>query len=171
MTTAPLSPVRSAWKLTSPSALLAWALAAFLLLLSAGAAFDPVGAADGFGLPISSADALPWLRIKADRDLGLGLILVALILARRRRLFGVVALVSAVSPSVDALTVIGHGMRSVGYALSVHGSAVLYCLALGSWLLRRSAPAPVELEGSPARPSLPTKPDSGLPPALGPAPR
>jgi hypothetical protein len=167
MTTSPLSPVRSAWKLTSPSALLAWALAAFLLFLSARTAFDPVGAADGFGLPIRSVDALPWLRIKADRDLGLGLILVALIFGRRRRLFGAVALVSAVSPSVDALTVIDHGMRSVGYALSVHGSAVLYCLALGSWLLRRSAPAPLEPEGSPARPSLPTTPDSALSPGSG----
>lgn len=145
MTTSPLSPARSAWKLTSPSALLALALAAFLLFLSAWTLFDPVAAADGFGLPISSADALPWLRIKADRDLGLGLILLALILARRRRLFGAVALVCAVSPSVDALTVIGHGMRSVGYALSVHGSAVLYCLALGSWLLCTGEPAPREV--------------------------
>jgi hypothetical protein len=118
--------------------LLAWALAAFLLFLSVRAIFDPVGAADGFGLPVSSADAIPWLRIKADRDLSLGLILVTLILGRHRRLFGAVALVSAVSPSIDGLTVISHGMRSVGYALSVHGSAVLYCLALGFWLLRRS---------------------------------
>jgi hypothetical protein len=140
MTTSPLSPVPSAWKLTSPSALLAWALAAFLLFLSVRGLFDPASAADGFGLPIRSADALPWLRIKADRDLTLGLILVVLILGRWRRLLGVVALVSAVSPTIDALTVIGHGMRSVGYALSVHGSAVVYCLALGAWLLWRGEP-------------------------------
>ena len=137
MTTSPLSPVRSTWNLTSPSALLAWALAAFMLFLSVRGLFDPVGAADGFGLPIRSADALPWLRIKADRDLSLGLILLVLILGRWRRLFGVIALVSAVSPTVDALTVLGHGARSVGYALSVHGSAVLYCLGLGAWLVWR----------------------------------
>jgi len=145
MTTSLLSPVRSAWKLTSPSALLAWALAAFMLFLGVRALFDPVAAADGFGIPVRGADALAWVRIKADRDLGVGLILVALILGRHRRLFGAVALVSAVSPVVDALTVIGHGMRSVGYALSVHGSAVLYCLALGSWLLWRGEPAPREV--------------------------
>jgi hypothetical protein len=144
MTTSPLSPSRGAWKLTSPAALLAWALAAFLLFLGVRALFDPVGAAAGFGLPISSADALAWVQIKADRDLGVGMILVAVILGRRCRLFGAVALVSAVSPAVDALCVIGHGMRSVGYALSVHGSAVLYCLALGSWLLWRGEPAPRE---------------------------
>ena len=145
MTTSPLSPAPSTWKLTSPSALFAWALAAFLLFLSVRALFDPVGAADGFGVPISGADALTWVRIKADRDLGLGLILVAVILGRHRRLFGAVALVSAVSPVIDALSVIGHGVRSVGYALSVHGSAVLYCLALGSWLLWRGEPAPREV--------------------------
>lgn len=137
MTTSPLSPARGTWKLTSPSALFAWALAAFLLFLSVRALFDPVGAAAGFGVPISGADALAWVRIKADRDLGLGLILVAVILGRHRRLFGAVALVSAVSPAIDALTVIGHGVRSVDYALAVHGSAVLCCLALGSWLVRR----------------------------------
>jgi len=55
MTTSPPSPIRSAWKLTSPSALLAWALAAFMLFLSVRGLFDPVAAADGFGLPIGSA--------------------------------------------------------------------------------------------------------------------
>lgn len=144
MTTAALPSTRSTWKLTSPSALLAFALAAFLLFLGVRGLFDPVGAADGFGLPIHSADALPWLRIKADRDLALGLILATVILGRHRRLFGVVTLVSALSPTVDGLTVIGQGMRSVGYALSVHGSAVVYCLALGAWLLGRGEPAPHE---------------------------
>ena len=142
MTTSSQSVSRSAWKLTSKSALLAWALAAFMLFLAVRALFDPVGAAAGFGLPVSSADALAWVHIKADRDLGVGLIFVAVILGRSRRSFGAVALVSAVSPVVDALSVIDHGMRSVGYALSVHGSAVVYCLALGSWLLWRGESAP-----------------------------
>lgn len=143
MTTSPPSPSRSAWKLTSPSALLAWTLAAFMLFLGVRAFFDPAGAAAGFGLPMSSADALAWVQIKADRDLGVGLIFVAIILGRSRRIFGAVALVSAVSPVVDALSVMAHGMRSVGYALSVHGSAVVYCLALGAWLLSRGEPAPI----------------------------
>ena len=48
---------------------------------------------------------------------------------------------SATIPTVDALTVIGHGARSVGYALAVHGSAAVYGLALGSWLLWARASA------------------------------
>jgi hypothetical protein len=128
--------------------LFGWALAAFLLFLSVRGLFVPFDAADGFGLPIHSADALPWLRIKADRDLAVGLIFVALILGRHRRLFGVVALVSAVSPTVDALTVIGHGARTVGYALAVHGSAVAYCLALGAWLVWRGETSPHHATGA-----------------------
>ena len=51
-----------------------------------------VSAADGFGLPVSSADALPWLRIKAGRDLGIGLMLLAVLLQRQRRVFGAIKL-------------------------------------------------------------------------------
>jgi hypothetical protein len=125
------------WKLTSPTALLSWVLVAFLLLLSAMAAFNPTGAADGFGLPITSDDALPWLRIKAGRDLGLALIMMTVLLQRQRRLFGAVTLVSMVIPFVDATTVVSNGAHSVGYALAVHGSAALYGLILGAWLVRR----------------------------------
>lgn len=136
MNAAPTPPALSTWKLTSPTAMLSWALVAFLLFLSALAAIDPVGAADGFGLPLAGPDAVPWLRIKAGRDLGVALMLSIVLLQRQRRLAGAVALASIVMPTVDALTVIGHGARSVGYALGVHGSAVLYGLLLGAALLR-----------------------------------
>jgi uncharacterized protein DUF4267 len=126
----------STWKLTSPTAVLSWALVVFLLFLSALAALDPVGAADGFGLPMTGLDAVPWLRIKAGRDLGIALMLAVVLLQRQRRLVGAVTLASVAMPVVDALTVISHGARSVGYALGVHGSALLYCLLLGMALLR-----------------------------------
>jgi hypothetical protein len=124
------------WKLTSPTALLTLVLAAFMLFLSARGALGPVSAADGFGLPLAGDDALPWLRIKAGRDLGIGLMLLAALLQRQRRVVGAMVLVSVVMPTVDALTVIGHGARSVGYALGVHGSAALFGLLLGAALLR-----------------------------------
>jgi hypothetical protein len=117
-----------------------WALVAFLFLLAVRAAFDPTGAADGFGMPVSSQDALPWLRIKADRDLGIALILMTVLLLRQRRVFGAITLVSVVMPLVDAVSVMGNGARSVGYALAVHGSAAVYGLLLGTWLLRTHAP-------------------------------
>jgi hypothetical protein len=129
------------WKLTSPTAVLSWTLVAFLFFLSARAAFDPVGAADGFGVPVSSPDALPWLHVKAGRDLGLGLMLLTVLLQRERRVFGAMTLASVVIPVADALSVVDHGARSIGYALAVHGSAVLYGLLLGTWLLRTHAAA------------------------------
>ena len=127
------------WKLTSPTALLSWALIVFLFLLSARAAFDPVGAADGFGLPVTGHDALPWLHVKAGRDLGLGLVLLTLLLQRERRVFGIATLAAVVIPVVDMLSVMDHGVRSLGYALAVHGSAAVYGLLLGTWLRRTAA--------------------------------
>jgi hypothetical protein len=67
--------------------------------------------------------------------------LLTVLLLRQRRVFGAMAVVSVVIPLVDATTVMGHGARSIGYALAVHGSAVVYGLVLGSWLLWSSAPA------------------------------
>jgi hypothetical protein len=133
MTTTPLSAPR--WKLTSPSALCGLALAAFLLFLGARGAFDAIGAADGFGVPLASAADAPWLHVKADRDLARGLVLLPVLLWRERRIFGAVTLACVIAPVIDAATVISHGARSVGYALAVHGSAVVYGLVLGAWLL------------------------------------
>lgn len=116
--------------------MLSWVLVAFMLFLSVRATLDPASAADGFGLPLTGPDAVLWLRIKAGRDLGIGLMLSAVLLQRQRRVAGAVIVASVAMPMVDALTVIGHGARSVGYALGVHGSAVLYGLLLGAALLR-----------------------------------
>lgn len=123
------------WKLTSPSAVLVAVLASFMLFLGLRAHLDPLGAASGFGLPDASPSILPWLHVKGGRDLGIGLMLVALLLARQRRALGLLIVASVVMPVTDATVIIGQG-TSVAYALGVHGSAALYGLLLGSWLLR-----------------------------------
>ena len=122
------------WKLTSPTALLTLLLGAFMLFLSIRTRIDPVGAARGFGLPLSGDDALPWLSVKSGRDLGLGLAFVALVVARQRLAAGLFVLASMVMPVVDALTVLKGG-ASLAFALSVHGSAVVYGVVLGAALL------------------------------------
>jgi hypothetical protein len=126
------------WKLTSPTALLTLLLGAFLLFLSIGGAVDPMAAAQGFGLPISSADAVPWLRVKSGRDLGLALAIFGLVATRQRHAAGVFVLACVVMPVVDALTA-WNGGASLALALSVHGSAAIYGLVLASALLFPSA--------------------------------
>ncbi|WP_437964338.1 DUF4267 domain-containing protein [Sorangium sp. So ce260] len=125
------------WKVTSPTALLTLLLGSFMLFLSVRTAMDPLGAAQGFGLPISSADAVPWLRVKSGRDLGIALALFGLVATRQRRAAGVFVLACTVMPVVDALTTWSHG-ASPALALGVHGSAAVYCLVLAPALLLRS---------------------------------
>ncbi|WP_437636872.1 DUF4267 domain-containing protein [Sorangium sp. So ce854] len=100
-------------------------------------AMDPLAAAQGFGLPISSADAVPWLRVKSGRDLGIALALFGLVATRQRRAAGVFVLACTVTPIVDALTTWSHG-ASTALVLGVHGSAAAFCLVLAPALLLRS---------------------------------
>ena len=130
------------WKLTSPTALLTLVLGAFMLFLSINTTLHPLSAGQGFGIPSTGADALPWLSVKAGRDLGIALALFGLVFTRQRLAAGVFVLATIVMPVVDALTVVRAG-TSLTYALCVHGSAALFGVLLGAALLRgRTAVAP-----------------------------
>lgn len=129
------------WKLTSPTALFTLLLGAFMLFLSLRAGLDPINAARGFGLPDSGSEVIPWLYVKAGRDLGLALAMFALVAIRQRKAAGVFVLACIVMPTVDALTVI-HGGASLAFALAVHGSAAAYGAVLAAALLRPQKVAP-----------------------------
>ncbi|MCP3163039.1 DUF4267 domain-containing protein [Myxococcus qinghaiensis] len=129
------NPTQLPWKLNSPTALFTLLLGAFMLFLSLRAALDPISAARGFGLPDSGSEVIPWLYVKAGRDLGLALAMFALVAIRQRQAAGVFVLACMVMPTVDALTVL-HGGASLAFALAVHGSAVVYGAVLGTALLR-----------------------------------
>ncbi|NOK08763.1 DUF4267 domain-containing protein [Corallococcus exercitus] len=129
------NPSPLSWKLTSPTALFTLLLGAFMLFLSLRAALDPVSAARGFGLADSGSEVIPWLYVKAGRDLGLALAMFALVAIRQRKAAGVFVLACVVMPTVDALTVL-HGGASLAFALAVHGSAAAYGVVLAAALLR-----------------------------------
>ena len=160
MTTASTTPT---WKLTSPSAVFVAVLAAFMLFLGVNGHLNPIPAAIGFGLPdtATSTAIVPWMHVKAGRDIGIGLMIVALLAARERRALGWLITVSMVMPITDALTILSNG-ASVAYALAVHGSAVLYGLLLGPWLLhtsRREELSPPRQDADLSHP----RPDADLP--------
>lgn len=125
------------WTLTSPTAVLTLLLGAFMLFLSIRGVLDPTSAAAGFGLPLSGTEAIPWMHVKAGRDLGIGLALVALVGIRQRQAAGVFVLACLVMPTVDALTAVHEGGTSLAMALAVHGSAAAYGVVLAFALLRR----------------------------------
>jgi hypothetical protein len=118
-----------------PYALVA-VLVAFLLYLAARAFFDPIGAAHGFGIDLASpADAF-YMHVKADRDLALAAILLALLLDRRPRPLALFAAAACVAPVCDGLLVALDPRGSAGYALGVHGSAVAYAAVTAVLLWR-----------------------------------
>lgn len=101
-------------------------LAAFLLLLAVSGALDPLGAAHGFGVDLAApADAF-YLHVKADRDLALFAVLVALAIYRRPAPLALFVAATCIAPVVDATLVALDPHGSLGYALAVHGSAAAY---------------------------------------------
>jgi hypothetical protein len=124
------------WKTSSPSFVLAALLAAFMLFLAARGFVQPLAAAKGFGLGLLDAGDAVFVWIKAGRDLGVGLILVALLALRMRAALAPVVFAACVMPLVDCLVTSTSDRGSVPYALMVHGSAVVYGLVLGAILLR-----------------------------------
>jgi len=127
------------WKLTSPTAAFTLLLGAFMLFLFVRTVLDPAGAATGFGVPFAGEAVVPWLHVKAGRDLGIGLALLGLVLTRQRRATGVFVLATIVMPVVDALTATREGGTPLMLALAIHGSAALYGVILSAALLRPRA--------------------------------
>jgi hypothetical protein len=140
----------SGWKLSSPTAILTAVLCAFILfILSLRTVIDPTGAATAYGMPLSSHGDIPWMYVKAGRDLGVGVALAALLFTRQRRAVAVFLIAATLMPLADFLIVITHTGR-VMFALGVHGSAAIYTLVLGLVLLRRSPQGSIATTPRPA---------------------
>lgn len=104
---------------------LALLLAAFLFYMGIGFMLDPLGNAAGFGLPSSSwpgTAAAAFVKVKGGRDIGLGLVVLALLFARQPKAMGWAVLAMALMPVIDASIVVSYG-GSLATALSIHISA------------------------------------------------
>ena len=82
-----------------------------------------------------------YIHVKADRDLTLGLALLALLLYRRALPLALLVAAGTVAPVFDCALSLADPRGHVGYALAVHGSAVLYGLVT-LWVLLRPAARP-----------------------------
>lgn len=118
----------------SLASILTWVLAAFMLLLAVRDAFDPIGAAHGFGADLAAPLDAFYLHVKADRDFAIAALLVGLVVYGRTTPLLIVVSALCVAPIVDCSLVAARGM--VGYALGVHGSAAAFGLVLLALLAR-----------------------------------
>lgn len=138
------------WSTTSPSFLVAAALAAFMLFLGVRGLLAPEAAAHGFGFSVvDPADAV-WLRIKGDRDLSAGLGIVVFLALRWRRALGALLLASIASPLLDCIISLSTPGHNTAFALAVHGGATVLVAVLGVVLFRGHAGSTVDTTDAPS---------------------
>jgi Domain of unknown function (DUF4267) len=119
----------------SPLYWLCGALALGITLVGLLAILAPATGSVMFGAPVTTTDALPWIRLAGIRDIALGLILFAMMALKEGRTAGILILLIIVVPVTDVNTVF---MRTgFSYHILIHSSAIIYMLVLGVMLLRR----------------------------------
>jgi hypothetical protein len=119
---------------TSLAFILTAVLAAFMLYLAVFGAFNPIGAAHGFGADLVAPLDGFYLHVKADRDLAIGAVLVALLVYGRTTPLLLTVSALCVAPIIDGALVAARGMPL--YALGVHGSAAAFGFVLIALLVR-----------------------------------
>ena len=126
---------RDVWRMSSPLFILAAVLSGFMLFLGVRGLWLPVQAAQSFGLPLLDGDA-HWLRVKAGRDLSIGLAIAMLMGLRMRSALGMFLLAGGIIPVLDCIISCASPSGDVAYALAVHGGAAVFTFGLGALLLR-----------------------------------
>lgn len=82
---------------------------------------DPGGSAPTFGVPDPPPASDPFLLVKGVRDIGFGVVVLALLITRQRLGVGVALLGASIVPIGDASIVLGRG-GPASTALGVHGA-------------------------------------------------
>ena len=132
------------WSATSPSFLLATALAVFMLFLGVRGLLAPEAAAHGFGFAVVDPADSVWLRIKGDRDLSAGLGIVVFLALRWPRALGALLLASVASPLLDCIISLSTPGHNAAFAIAVHGGATVLVAVLGVVLFRGHAGSAVD---------------------------
>ncbi|MER5257336.1 DUF4267 domain-containing protein [Streptomyces sp. NPDC002855] len=114
---------------------------AFIAYIGACYLLDPQATASGFGLPSwprREQDGTGFLAVKGVRDLGLALVVFALLFTGQRRALGWAFLAMAFVPAGDMAIVLSSG-GSAATALGVHGATAVAVAVTAVLLLRERA--------------------------------
>ena len=115
-----------------------WLAAAFALiitLIGLLALFDPVRGAVLFGMPVTAAESLAWVRLTGVRDIALGLVLFALLAMKQYRIAGILLLICLVIPVVDVTTV--YSQTGWSSHVLMHAGSIIFMAIVGLGLLRQ----------------------------------
>jgi hypothetical protein len=106
-----------------------------ILLVGLVAVVEPLAASGLFGVPVSDARDITWVRIAGMRDVSIGLVFVAMLLFKERRVAGILVLLTAVIPVSDAFAVFS--AAGMSYQVLMHGGSTLFLAALGILLMKK----------------------------------
>ncbi|WP_158750303.1 DUF4267 domain-containing protein [Acidobacterium sp. S8] len=121
--------------LKSPLYWLCGAFALGLLLIGLLALIAPHNAAALFGMPVTTIDALPWVRLAGIRDIALSLMLLAIMAMKAGRIAGILILLMIVVPLTDATTVFTQS--GLTYQVLLHAGSIIFMAILGLLLIRQ----------------------------------
>jgi Domain of unknown function (DUF4267) len=116
--------------------ILAALIAAGIIVIGCFYLASPERVSGTFGLkpPASDADTRAWLRLKGNRDVGAGLVVLTIMLAADRRLVGMALLVEAIIPLGDMSIILGSDGSKLR-AFSIHGVTCAVMLVVGLLLI------------------------------------
>jgi len=121
--------------LTATAYALTALIAAGLIFIGARFLLVPRAAAAGYGVPATPGTGItPYLAVKADRDIGFGLVTLALLIAAPTHALAWFVAAAASMPLGDMLIVLrNRGPRATAYG--VHGATAAVMLAVAAVLL------------------------------------
>lgn len=105
-----------------------------MLFLGVRGFIQPEAAIRGFGIPLHDNADRYLVQIKADRDLFIGIFLLALMVLRMRKALLVIILTSILVPIIDAILVITNAVDKT--PSWIHIITAVYGLVIG-WMLYR----------------------------------
>ena len=121
--------------LTATAYALTALMAVGLIVIGARFLLVPRAAAAGYGVPVApGADITPYLAVKGDRDIGSGLVTLALLIAAPAHALAWFLVAAASMPLGDMLIVLrNRGPRATAYG--IHGATAAVMLAAAAVLL------------------------------------
>ncbi|GIP26195.1 hypothetical protein J23TS9_13250 [Paenibacillus sp. J23TS9] len=127
------------WGPKSVSFWLVGVVTLLMLYLGVRGFVQPEAAIRDFGLPLHDTADNYLIYIKADRDLFIGIFLLALMLFRMRKALLIVMLTSILMPTIDAILVITNAVDKT--PSWIHIVTALYGLVVGCMLYREEQQA------------------------------
>ena len=111
-------------------------VAASFLGLGAGAAFAPQALSENYGLPVTNATALAYVRALGARDAVLGALVLWFLATRDRDALAATVALSALAGASDFAIVLGARGPAAAKNLAIHGGGTLGLVTV--WQLLRA---------------------------------